>query len=87
MTDQFIHDNEPEFNAFLDEIMKTIGESAEANGICIECLSDRLIVELVTGMARSGVAVSAILAMVGEGIDAADAEVTQKDSSSPHRMH
>jgi len=87
MTDQFIHDNEPEFNAFLEETMKTLGERAEAKGICIECLSDRLIVELVSGMARSGVAVSAILAMVGEGLDAAETEAVEKDTTSPHRMH
>lgn len=87
MTDQFIHDNEPEFNTFLDETLKTLGERADAQGICLECLSDRLVVELVSGMVRSGVSVSAILAMVGEGIEAAEATVTQQGDSGPHRMH
>lgn len=87
MTDQYIHDNEPEFNAFLDETLKTLGEQAEEQGICLECLSDRLVVELVAGMVRSGVAVSAILAMVGEGIEAAETSAEQKTDSGSRRMH
>lgn len=87
MTDQLIHDNEPEFNKFIDEMLTTVGENAEKQGICMECLSDRLVVELVSGMVRSGVAVSAILAMVGEGIEAAESNVERNTDGNSRRMH
>lgn len=87
MADQFIHDNEPEFNAFIEQALKSIGERAEAEGICMECLSDRLLVELISGMARSGIPVSAILGMVGEGIEAAEAELTGQSDDTTRRMH
>ena len=87
MTDQFIHDNEPEFNAFVEEALTTLGERAQDQGICLECLSDRLVVELVSGMVRSGVAVSAILAMVGDGIEAGENNAGSQPDGTPRRMH
>ncbi len=87
MTDEFIHENDPEFDAFIEETLKGIGERAQEKGICVECLSDRLIVELVSGVARSGVPVSAILAMVGEGMDTAEADAASEKDARARRMH
>jgi hypothetical protein len=87
MTDSIIHEADPGFDEFIEDTLKTLAESAQVNGICIECLSDRLIVELVSGMARSGVAVSAILAMVGEGVDAAEDDAAPEGEGRSRRMH
>lgn len=87
MADSTIHEADPGFDEFIEDTLKTLADRAQEKGICIECLSDRLIVELVSGMARSGVAVSAILAMVGEGMDAAEAEVAPEGESRSRRMH
>jgi len=87
MADGFIHENDPSFEEFIEGILKTIGERAQENGICNECLSDRLIVELVSGVARSGVPVSAILAMVGEGLDAVETDRVSDSEGRPRRMH
>lgn len=87
MTDSFIHENDPGFEEFIEDTLKDIGERAQEKDICVECLSDRLIVELVSGIARSGVPVSAILAMVGEGMDAAEADFPPEQNRRSRRMH
>jgi hypothetical protein len=87
MADNIIHEADPGFDDFIEETLTTLAESAREKGICIECLSDRLIVELVSGMARSGVAVSAILAMVGDGLDAAETDVSLDGEGRSRRMH
>ena len=87
MTDAAIHENDPGFDAFVEDVMRYLAESAAEREICLECFSDRMVVELVAGMARSGVAVSAILAMVGEGIDAAEADAVPDGSGRSRRVH
>lgn len=87
MSEEVTHDADPGFEEFIEETLLHLGETAREKGICIECLSDRLIVELVSGMARSGVAVSAILAMVGEGMDAAQADEEAEKEGRTRRVH
>ena len=67
--------------------MITLGEGAQDKGIWTDCLSDRLVVESVSGVARSGAPVYAILAMVGEGMDAAEADAAWDNAGQPRRMH
>ena len=87
MSDSFIHENDPGFEEFIEDTLKDLGERAQKKDICVECLSDRLIIELVSGIARSGVPVSAILAMVGEGMDAAEADFSSEQQKRARRMH
>jgi len=87
MADSSIHEDDPGFEEFIEDTLKILGERAQEKGICIECLSDRLIVELVSGVARAGAPISAILAMVGEGMDAAEADATSDSAGRPRRMH
>ena len=87
MKDTFIHEDDTRFDEFIEETLKGLSERAQEHGICVECLSDRLIVELVSGMARSGVAASAILGMVGDGMDAAEADVDSEREGRSRRMH
>ena len=87
MKDTFIHEDDTRFDEFIEETLKGLSERAQENGICVECLSDRLIVELVSGMARSGVSASAILGMVGDGMDSAEADVDSEGEGRSRRMH
>jgi hypothetical protein len=87
MKDTFIHEDDTRFDEFVEETLKGLSERAEEHGICVECLSDRLIVELVSGLARSGVAASAILGMVGDGMDAAEADADSEREGQSRRMH
>ena len=87
MQDSFIHETDTGFEDFIDGALKGLAEQAQEQGICPECLSDRLIVELVSGLVRSGVAVSAILGMVGDGIDGAEGEVETEEKAGSRRMH
>lgn len=87
MTDSFIHETDPGFEDFIEENLKGLADQAQEHGICPECLSDRLIVELVSGLVRSGVAVSAILGMVGDGIDAAEGDAAPEEKAGARRMH
>ena len=86
MVEQLIHDQDPGFDRFIEDVLTQLSARAEQEGICIECLSDRMIVELVAGMVRSGVAVSAILAMVGEGVDAGS-EAVASPGAQQNRVH
>ncbi len=87
MKDTFIHEDDTRFDEFIEETLNGLSERAQEHGICVECLSDRLIVELVSGMARSGVSVSAILGMVGDGMDAAEADVDSEREGRSRKMH
>ncbi|WP_223423967.1 hypothetical protein [Tateyamaria pelophila] len=87
MKDSFIHETDPGFEDFIEKTMQGLAEQAQENGICPECLSDRLIVELVSGMVRSGAPVSAILSMVGDGIDGAYGDPDTEEKEGSRRMH
>jgi hypothetical protein len=45
MKDKFIHEDDTRFDEFIEETLKGLSERSEEHGICVECLSDRLIVE------------------------------------------
>ena len=49
MKDTFIHEDDMRFDEFIEETLKGLSERAEEHGICVECLSDRLIVEWCPG--------------------------------------
>ena len=87
MEESTIHENDPGFDAFVESAMKYLADSAAERDICLECFSDRMVVELVAGMVRSGVAVSAVLAMVGEGIDAAETEAVPDGAGRSRKVH
>ena len=86
MQDEFVHEDAPEFEEFVETELKGLAERAQEAGVCLDCLSDRLLVELVAGLVRSGAPAADILNMVAEGLDEAEEEDTEKSRRS-RRMH
>ncbi len=86
MQDELVHKEEPGFEDFIETELKGLAQRAEEAGICLDCLSDRLLVELVAGLVRSGAHAADILNMVAEGLDAAEEDAAEKSGRS-HRMH
>jgi hypothetical protein len=84
--DELVHEGAEQFDDFVEAELKGLAERAEEAGICLDCLSDRLVVELVAGLVRSGTPVADILNMVAEGLDEAEEEEAEK-SWRPRRMH
>ena len=87
MKETFIHENDTGFDEFIEETLKGLSERVQKHGICLECLSDRLIFEMVSGMARSGVPASQILSIVGDGIDAVVADEDSENEGQSRRIH
>lgn len=85
MQDEPIHWGDEGFDSFAEEELAGLAERAEARGICLDCLSDRLIFEIVAGLVRSGVSDTDILALVEDAMAEAeeDADATQR----PPRLH
>lgn len=86
MENELVHEGAPEFEEFAETELKGLAERAQEAGICLDCLSDRLLVELVAGLVRSGATAGDILNMVAEGLD--DAEEQGADGGRRwHGMH
>jgi hypothetical protein len=85
MQDEF-HEDAPEFEEFVEAELKGLAERAQEAGMCLDCLSDRLLVELVAGLVRSGAPVADILNMVAEGLDLAE-EGEAESTRRTRRMH
>lgn len=84
--DDPIHWGDAGFDEFVEEELTGLAERAQAKGICIDCLSDRLIFEVVAGLVRSGVTDSEILAVVEDALAEADEEAPDHDAPPP-RIH
>lgn len=87
MQDDTIHENDPGFEDFLEEEMTRLGHRAQQRGICMDCLTDRFVVELVASLARAGVPPADILSMVVDGLSLAEEEEAQERGGRGHRMH
>lgn len=74
MQDDETHDGEPGFETFLEEEMIHLGHRAQQRGICMDCLTDRMIVEMVATLALGGMPASDIIAMVADGLALAEEE-------------
>lgn len=86
MPDGTIHSEDPGFEDFVQRELSGLAERADEQGICIDCLTDRIIVELVASLTRAGISARDILSMVLDGMDLAQAATDQEDGP-PRRMH
>lgn len=82
-----IHDGQPGFEDFLEEEMALLGQRARQRGICLDCLTDRFIVEMVANLARADVPAADILGMVVDGLTLAEDEEAPERNSRLHRFH
>lgn len=83
------HWGDPEFEEFVAKELEKLAERADAKGICIACLSDRLIFEIVAGLARSGVSEGEIFDIVQDALDDVDedAELEVPNKGPSRRVH
>lgn len=86
MEGELFHDDTEEFEDFVETELKGLAERAQGAGICFDCLSDRLLVELVAGLVRSGASAADILSIVADGLDEAEEEGAEGRRRA-HRMH
>ena len=86
MQDELVHEDAQEFEDFVETELKGLAERAQESGICLDCLSDRLLVELVAGLVRSGATAADILNMVADGLDEAADDDGENGKRSRH-MH
>ena len=86
LQDDPTHWGDASFEDFVEEELSGLAERAQAQGICIDCLSDRLIFEVVIGLVRGGASESDILSIVDEAL--AEAEEEGADHvGAPTRLH
>lgn len=86
MQDEPTHWGDTGFEDFVEEELSGLAERAQARGICIDCLSDRLIFEVVAGLVRSGVTEAEILSVVEDALAEAEEDTPDYDGPPP-RLH
>ena len=82
-----IHEGQPGFDNFIEEEMALLGQRARQRGICLDCLTDRLIVEMIANLARAQVPASDILGMVVDGLALSEDEEAAERNTCVHRIH
>jgi hypothetical protein len=86
MQDDQVHWDDPGFDEFIEEELSGLADRAQARGICLDCLSDRLIFEVIAGLVRGGVPDTEILALVEDALEDAERE-EDETAQRPPRMH
>ena len=87
LTDEAIHDGDQVFEDFIEKELQALRDRALRKGICIDCLTDRLIVEMVTSLTIAGVPAHHILGMVAEGMALAEEPEPEEGSGHRRRVH
>ena len=87
MNEVLVHEGEPGFDDFVEEVMTLLGHRAQQRGICIDCLTDRLVIEMVAGLARTGVPASDILSLVADGFVEAEEDESEDGNGWLQRIH
>ena len=88
MSDDSIHTEDPGFEDFVKRELDGLALRADEQGICLDCLTDRVIVEMVASLTRAGISARDILSMVLDGIDLAQLPIDDDEGDGPpRRMH
>ena len=88
MSDGTVHSEDPGFEDFVQRELAGLAERADEQGICIDCLTDRIIVELVASLTRAGISARDILSMVLDGLDLAEVPADEGgEDGPPRRLH
>ncbi len=87
MPDNTIHSDHPTFEEFIEQELKALWHRSQEQGICSDCLTDRIIVEMVASLTRANVSASDILVMVADGIALAEEPEAAQGNDRPRRIH
>ena len=87
MSEGTIHSDNDGFEEFVQRELNALAQRAEEQDICIDCLTDRIIVELVASLTRAGISARDILSMVLDGLELAEASEEDERNGPPRRMH
>ncbi len=87
MPDDTIHSDEPAFDEFVERELQALWHRSQQQDICTDCLTDRIIVEMVASLIRANVSASDILVMVADGIALAEEPEAAPGSDRPRRVH
>jgi hypothetical protein len=89
MTDDAIHNGDQVFEDFVEQELLALAGRAQQKGICIDCLTDRILVEMVASLMRSGISTPEILNMVADGMALAEEEEPEEGGGNGHgrRVH
>jgi len=76
------------FEKFVAEELDGLARRATAAGICIGCLSDRLLVEMIVSLVRNGASEDDIDDLVQDALDQSDeTDDVELRPERPSRMH
>ncbi|MDU8943486.1 hypothetical protein [Ovoidimarina sediminis] len=87
MADKQLHDGDPAFEDFVENELPALRNRALEQNICVDCLTDRFIVEMVASLTSAGVSAPDILSMVEEGMRMADEAEGGEGNGSARRVH
>lgn len=82
------HWGDQRFDEFVEEELDGLAQRATAAGICIGCLSDRLLYEMIVSLMRSGASEDDITGLVQDALDQSnEADDIEMRSDPPLRIH
>lgn len=88
MQDDPHHWGDALFEKFVAEELDGLARRATAAGICIGCLSDRLLVEMIVSLVRNGASEDDIADLVQDALDQSDeTDDVELRLDPPSRMH
>ena len=87
MTDDAIHNGDQVFEDFVETQLLALADRAQQKGICIDCLTDRILVEMVASLMRSGISTPDILNMVADGMALAEEPDDDGGNGPRRRVH
>ena len=81
------HDGEQVFEDFIEKQLQALTDRAQQKGICMDCLTDRILVEMVASLTRSGVSAPDILNIVADGMTLAEEADPEEGRDHRRRVH
>ncbi len=87
MSKEQLHDGDPAFEDFVERELPALRDRALEQNICVDCLTDRFIVEMVASLTSAGISAADILSMVEEGMRMADEAEGSEGHGRTLRVH
>lgn len=68
MKDELVHEDARTFEEYVETELNCLAERAQGAGVCLDCLSDRFLVEMVAGLVRLSSHIKAAEGRVRRGV-------------------